>query len=130
MSLQGVMRCPCRKKSETRSYAACCQPFHKGERAAPSAEALMRSRYSAFAFCDAAYLAATWHPSTRPATIEFNPGQAWLMLRIIAASTDGDAATVEFSAKSRIGTDSFTLQEVSRFVREGGRWLYVDGDTR
>ncbi len=130
MNLQGVMRCPCRKKSETRSYAACCQPFHNGERAAPSAEALMRSRYAAFALRDAAYLAATWHPSTLPVAIEFNPGQEWLMLRIIAASTDGDAATVEFSAKSRIGIDSFSLHEVSRFVRDGGRWFYVDGDMR
>ena len=121
------MRCPCRQKSETRTYAACCQPYHAGLRVAGSAEALMRSRYSAFALKNAAYLIATWHPSTNPQQIAFTPGQEWMVLRVVATNTEGDAATVEFIARSRIGGASHVLHEVSRFVREGGRWLYVDG---
>ncbi len=121
------MRCPCRKKSETRTYADCCEPYHSGVRPAPTAEALMRSRYAAFALGKADYLRATWHPSTRPAVIAFTPGQELLQLKIVAAATDGDTATVEFVARSRIGGSSHALHEVSRFVREDGRWLYVEG---
>lgn len=124
------MRCPCRKKSETRVYADCCQPYHAGMRAAPTAEALMRSRYSAFALENAAYLIATWHPSTRPAKIDFTPGLEWLLLRVLATQTDGDWATVEFIARSRANGQAGVLHEVSRFVREGGRWLYVDGEIK
>jgi SEC-C motif-containing protein len=124
------MRCPCRKKSETRAYADCCGPYHAGTRPAPSAETLMRSRYSAFARRDSAYLLATWHPSTRPAGIAFEPGQEWLLLRILAARTDGERATVEFVARSRISGKPRELHEISRFVRENDRWLYIDGEIR
>jgi SEC-C motif-containing protein len=99
-------------------------------RAAPTAEALMRSRYSAFALENAAYLIATWHPSTRPAKIDFTPGLEWLLLRVLATQTDGDWATVEFIARSRANGQAGVLHEVSRFVREGGRWLYVDGEIK
>jgi SEC-C motif domain protein len=121
------MRCPCRKKSETTAYADCCQPYHQGVRAAATAEALMRSRYAAFAVQDAAYIRATWHPSTRPAQFEFTAGQEWQSLQIRATSADGDSATVEFVARSRIGGSSHALHETSRFVRERGQWFYVDG---
>lgn len=121
------MRCPCRKKSETVTYADCCEPYHLGVRVPATAEALMRSRYAAFARRNAAYLATTWHSSTRPARIDFVPEQEWLALKVEAAVTEGDKATVAFSARSRIGGASHVLREVSRFVREGGRWLYVDG---
>lgn len=90
----------------------------------------MRSRYSAFAIEDAAYLAATWHPSTRPPFVECESGTEWLQLRLLAAHTIGDEATVEFIAKSRVGGQTHALHEVARFVREGGRWLYVSGDIR
>jgi SEC-C motif-containing protein len=119
-------RCPCRKKSETTTYAACCQPYHLGIRVPTRAEALMRSRYAAFALRDADYLLATWHPSTRPARIDFTPDQEWLSLKVEAKTADGDRATVTFTARSRIGGSSHVLHETSRFVREGGRWLYVD----
>ena len=122
------MRCPCRKKSETRTYADCCQPYHVGVRAAPTAETLMRSRYVAFALGNAAYLSATWHPSTRPAEITFTPGQQWLMLQVVATNTIGDNATVAFIARSRIGGDAHVLSEVSRFARDDERWHYVDGE--
>lgn len=87
----------------------------------------MRSRYAAFALTDTAYLTATWHPSTRPAFIDFTPGQEWLLLRIISAMENGDKATVEFVARSRLGGTSNVLHETSRFVREHQRWFYVDG---
>ena len=120
------MRCPCRKVSETRTYAECCGRFHTGL-AAPSAELLMRSRYSAYALKNAKYLADTWHPSTRPARIDFAPAEAWVQLRILKSQQTGDSATVEFIARSRIGGRTHALHETSRFVREDGRWFYVDG---
>lgn len=121
------MRCPCRKKSESQSYETCCAPFHLGQHLAPTAEVLMRSRYSAFATLNAAYLEATWHPLTRPTDITFQPQQEWLLLRILATETDGDRATVEFEARSRIGGRSARLHEVSQFVRDQGVWLYLQG---
>lgn len=124
------MRCPCRKTTETTPYAACCAPYHRGDRVPDTAEALMRSRYAAFVLENADYLLATWHPSTRPASIDFTPGQQWLSLKVEAADTDGDRATVTFTARSRIGGASQVLHETSRFVREDGRWLYVDGVVR
>lgn len=121
------MRCPCRKKRETETYAECCEPYHKGQKPAPTAEALMRSRYTAFALKDAAYLTVTWHRSTRPSRIDFTPDQEWSLLRIVAADEIEDTATVEFVARSRIGGRIHELHEVSRFIREQGRWFYVDG---
>ncbi len=121
------MRCPCRRKSETRTYAERCEPHHLGRQVPDTAEALMRSRYAAFALRDAAYVIATWHHSTRPARIDFSPGQEWLALKVEATATDGDSAKVEFTARCRIGGTSHVLHEVSRFVRTEGRWFYVDG---
>jgi len=90
----------------------------------------MRSRYCAFVLCNEQYLLATWHPRTRPASIPFNRQQKWLGLRVIEASVTGtDSAEVEFIARSRVSNAAAVRQhERSRFVREGGRWLYVDGD--
>ncbi len=123
------MRCPCRKKSETTTYDGCCQPYHTGLQVPLTAEALMRSRYTAFVRLDSRYLSETWHPSTRPARIDFTPDQEWQLLRIIETQSEGDAATVEFSARSRIAGRSQLHHEASRFVRERGRWFYLDGAT-
>lgn len=92
----------------------------------------MRSRYSAFALHNDSYLLATWHPSRRPSEITFDPAQKWLGLKIVStASTGPDTAEVEFIARYRVGGASAArLHERSRFVREGGRWFYVDGDLR
>ena len=92
----------------------------------------MRSRYSAFVLRNEPYLLASWHPSTRPASIPFDSNQKWLGLRIVEAKSTGtDTAEVEFIARFRIGGASAErLHERSRFVRENGRWLYVDGDLR
>jgi len=121
-------RCPCQSGLP---YAECCGPLHRGERAAPTAEALMRSRYSAFAVGDADYLRATWHPSTRPAELDLDPATRWVRLDVLATSAGGPfdtAGTVEFRATYRDpGEAPGSLHEVSRFVREDGRWSYVDG---
>ena len=87
----------------------------------------MRSRYSAFALQNAAYLLSTWHPTTRPARLDFTLGQLWVLLKVMTTATEGEQATVEFIARSKIGGRLHDLHEVSRFVWESGRWDYVDG---
>jgi SEC-C motif-containing protein len=118
--------CPCGRGD----YARCCGPLHAGA-AASDAEALMRSRYSAYARGDADYLRQTWHASTRPEALELAsaPPLRWLGLDVKRHVADGDRATVEFVARFRQGGGrAGRLHETSRFVRGGGRWYYVDGD--
>jgi SEC-C motif-containing protein len=90
----------------------------------------MRSRYSAYVLGLTGYLLATWHPSTRPTAIPPDPpGLKWLGLEVRHhAVADADHATVEFVARSRLGGRAHRLHESSRFTRENGRWVYVDGD--
>ncbi|MBD5785003.1 YchJ family protein [Cellulosimicrobium terreum] len=133
-------RCPCLSGD---TYGACCGRFHAGSRArpagphAPTAEALMRSRYSAFAVGDPDHLLATWHPSTRPATLDLDDDTEWRRLDVVRTEAGGpfdDHGTVEFVAHHRTPAPDGgpavrgRLHEVSRFVREDGRWYYVDGD--
>ena len=121
--------CPC---GTGRDLAVCCGRYHAGD-AAPDAEALMRSRYSAFVRQDARYLLATWHASTRPASLDFEAGTHWLGLEVRAQRTlDAAHAEVEFVARSRLHGRASRLHERSRFVRENdasgvARWVYVDG---
>lgn len=121
--------CPC---GSATPYADCCGRYHAGplHLQAPTAEALMRSRYSAFVRANADYLLATWHASTRPAVIEADPpGLKWLGLDVRRHDVqDADHATVEFVARSKLGGRAHRLHETSRFVREDGRWYYVDGE--
>lgn len=90
----------------------------------------MRSRYSAYVLGLEGYLLATWHASTRPAALDLaaGPGAKWLGLEIKARTETGDAATVEFVARCRVGGRAQRMHEISRFVREDGRWYYVDGE--
>ncbi len=94
----------------------------------------MRSRYSAFVLAESPpmrdYLRATWHARTRPAEIEPpEPGLRWLGLSVKrCAVQDADHATVEFIARSKLAGRAHRLHETSRFVREGERWFYLDGD--
>lgn len=90
----------------------------------------MRSRYAAFVLRDEPYLLASWHPRTRPASVPFESSQKWLGLEIVnARNTGADSAEVEFIARYRIGGGSAArLHERSRFVREQGRWCYMDGE--
>jgi SEC-C motif-containing protein len=90
----------------------------------------MRSRFSAFAVGDPAYLRRTWHPSTRPPLLRLDPDQRWTRLDILARSGGGlfDAdGTVEFRARFTQGGRSGVLHETSRFVRADGEWLYLSG---
>jgi SEC-C motif-containing protein len=109
-------------------YEQCCLRWHSGD-PAPTAQALMRSRYSAFVLCNEPYLLATWHESKRPSTVEFEPNQKWLGLTIVDSdAADPITAEVEFIARYRIGGGSAArLHERSRFIKEGDRWYYVDG---
>jgi SEC-C motif domain protein len=117
--------CPC---GSGKDYAACCGLLHSGAPAA-DAEALMRSRYSAYALGLADYLRATWHPSTRPAELDLAGGPKWLGLNVLRHEPAGDdRAIVEFVARYKVGGRAGRLGEVSRFLREDGRWYYVDGD--
>lgn len=120
--------CPCQSGQP---YATCCGPLHAGGSAA-NAESLMRSRYSAYVRGDVDYLLATWHASTRPEMLDFSDAAAthWLGLEVKRHQQhDADHATVEFAARYRVGGRSAVrLRELSRFVREDGRWFYVDGE--
>jgi SEC-C motif domain protein len=93
----------------------------------------MRSRYSAFAVGDPTYLLDTWHPGTRPPALELDPRVRWTGLEIVrtAGGTAFDAeGTVEFRAHSVRDGAAAVQHEVSRFVRDGGRWCYLDGVVR
>ncbi|MCU1582297.1 MAG: hypothetical protein JWO01_1685, partial [Microbacteriaceae bacterium] len=119
------LRCPCLSGLP---YVECCGPFHRGA-AAPTAERLMRSRYSAYSTGLVDYLLDTWHPSSRPDELELDPGIRWYRLDILARSGGGILdrdGTVEFEAHYRLDGTAGVQHETSRFLKEGGRWLYVD----
>lgn len=121
--------CPC---GSGERFDGCCGPPIAGE-AARTAERLMRSRYTAFAIGDAAYLAATWHPGTRPADVVVDPQLHWEGLTIVGTEAGGESdrrGVVEFEASWREGSATGVLRERSRFVRQGERWWYLDGETR
>ena len=114
-----------------RRYAECCGQLHSGGKIAPSAEALMRSRYSAYVLGLEVYLLATWHATTRPAALNLGDetGSKWLGLTVKRHQVqDDDHASVEFVARYRVGGRGQRLHETSRFVREAGIWYYLDGE--
>ncbi|MEU6202677.1 YchJ family protein [Micromonospora musae] len=124
----GEPACPC---GSGRSYALCCRPLHRGEAEAPTAETLMRSRFSAFAVGDAGYLLSSWDERTRPARLDLDPAQRWLRLEIVDTDRGGlldSTGTVEFRAYHRSGGQTAVLAERSRFVRADGRWVYLDAE--
>jgi len=121
-------RCPCLSGNV---FGQCCGPLLAGDGLAPTAVQLMRSRYTAFAIGDAAYLLASWHPDTRPGSLELDPETRWYRLDILGTERGGPFdrdGTVEFRASYRSDDERGVLHELSRFTREGGRWLYVDGE--
>ncbi len=116
--------CPCGLPA---AYDRCCGRFHAGE-AAPTAELLMRSRYTAYAREDGAYLLASWHSSTRPANVPFAPSLRWTRLQVVETSAGGlldTVGTVHFRATHVRGGAVGVLEEHSHFSREDGRWVYV-----
>ncbi len=130
----GTHVCPCGRvdaKQRAVAYADCCGRFidHVDNTPAPDAAHLMRSRYSAFVLAHAEYLLTTWHSSTRPATLDFEANVKWLGLEVREhQATGADTAEVAFVARYRVAGAAVRLHERSRFVREDGRWFYVDGD--
>jgi len=128
------------REAESARYVDCCGHWHEGlsrGEHAPTPEALMRSRYSAYALAQGRaptspaileYLVQTWHPSTAPGELELSPLN-WTGLEILNAEAHGDAGVVEFVAHHKVNGRAARLHEVSRFVRQAGAWLYVDGAT-
>ncbi|MEE4298414.1 MAG: YchJ family metal-binding protein [Pseudomonadales bacterium] len=110
-------------------FGSCCGPILAGA-AALTAEALMRSRYTAFTLGDARHLRRTWHPDTCPAELAPDPRRRWLGLRIratAAGAPDDDLGTVEFVARYKVDGRGHRLHELSEFVRQDGRWVYLRG---
>lgn len=120
--------CPC---GTAQPYTACCARYVEGREPAPTAEALMRSRYTAYTLLKEDYLLATWHLSTRPAALGLaqEAPTKWLGLDVKRhEQQDADHAIVEFVARYKVAGRAHRLHEISRFVREAGQWFYVDGD--
>lgn len=126
--------CPCGAtdvKGRVKGLDACCGLYlnHFEQNPAPTAVDLMRSRYSAYVLENADYLLATWHASKRPSRVSFDSGAKWLGLEVRDhAQVDDTHAEVEFVARQRTQGRAVRMHERSRFVREDGRWFYVDGD--
>ncbi|MEQ8660590.1 MAG: YchJ family metal-binding protein [Gammaproteobacteria bacterium] len=120
--------CPC---GSGRAAGACCMPFIEGRAHAPTAEALMRARYTAWVLERFDYLRATWHPATCPAALDAIPGLRWLGLsirRVEAGGSDDARGVVEFVARSKQDGRATRQHETSHFARIAGRWVYVRGE--
>lgn len=119
--------CPCESGE---SFKLCCQPYLERQCNPPTAETLMRSRYSAFTLLDENYLRYSWHTDTCPRTIHLNEDTRWLGLKIIktiAGNESDENGTVEFVARSKNNGKASRLHEISRFSRLDNRWVYLDG---
>ncbi len=121
--------CPC---GSGKPYKDCCFMYHMEKVHAPTPEALMRSRYSAYVLKKADYLLYSWHASTRPKTLDIEGEPIkWVSLSVLSTEgggPDDDEGVVEFAAKYKVGGRAAKMVEKSRFVREKGRWYYVDGE--
>lgn len=117
--------CPCGLPA---AFDDCCGRLHAGA-PAPTAELLMRSRYTAFAVGDTAYLLHSWHPSTRPRVLELDPRQEWQRLVVSGCTRGGlldTEGTVAFVAHYALHGTPGAVRETSRFTRHDGRWVYLD----
>jgi SEC-C motif domain protein len=120
--------CPC---GSNQPYEKCCSLYLDHDAIPATAEALMRSRYTAYTQLREDYLLSTWHASTRPQQLNLaeEPSSKWLGLQVKRhEQQDAEHAIVEFVARYKIGGRAHRLHEVSRFVREDGRWFYIDGE--
>ncbi len=121
--LGGTADCPCGGGR----YADCCAAYLRRETWPATAEALMRSRYTAFALADAEYLLRTWHPRTRPETLDLDERE-WSGLTIteqVDGGPDDLMGIVGFVAEWHAAGRRGSLAERSAFVRRGGRWVYL-----
>jgi SEC-C motif-containing protein len=116
--------CPC---GSNIPYDHCCEPLHNGV-PAKSAEALMRSRFSAFSLLLEDYLLTSWHPITQPKHIELDSDTQWKRLEIIDANNDETEGRVHFKAYYQEQKQWHLLEETSKFLFENGHWLYLSGD--
>ena len=115
-----VTSCPC---GSGKAFFDCCQPCINGTRPAATAEALMRSRYTAYAMQIEQYLLDSWHASTRPESTGLDPAAKWIRLNILNSNKDH----VEFIATYRLQGKAYKLHEISSFVFEDGKWFYLEG---
>ncbi len=126
-------KCPCYSGKE---YAKCCRPYHEGYRV-PDAQALMRSRYAAYALGKSDYLIKTTHPQNSEFPTDF---KAWAQdildfskqssfegLTILDFSDGETEAFVTFKAEIKQNGKDISFTERSRFKREAS-WLYLDGE--
>ena len=121
-----VQPCPCGSGA---TDSRCCLPILRGEPAS-TAEALMRSRYTAYVRHDERHLLASWHPSTRPDEVELG-AETWHGLHVVDVVDGGpgdDEGVVEFEAEVEELGRMAAIRERSRFVRHRGRWVYVDAE--
>ena len=120
--------CPC---GSGKSYSKCCQPYHEGSHA-PTAETLMRARYSAYSMHNDEYLVHTWHPGSRPKKINIGDDSVhWQKLEILRTdqgSANDKMGVVEFKAFYDIEGKTGFLHEISNFVKEESQWYYFDGE--
>jgi SEC-C motif-containing protein len=120
--------CPC---GFAAPYAEHCGRIHlDGAGLGATAEALMRARYSAYVLQDRSFLLASWHPDTRPTSIDFDDHIEWLDLEIVDTESGGaldSAGVVEFRARFSRSGEHLELHERSSFARAAGLWLYVSG---
>ncbi|MCR2763478.1 YchJ family metal-binding protein [Microbacterium sp. zg.B48] len=126
-TVEATAACPC---GSTATFGGCCGPLLRGA-PAPTAERLMRSRYTAFVLGDDDHLSGSWHARTRPDAVDSASGPHWTGLEILDTEGGGveDAGgVVEFRARWTDRGTRGELHERSRFVRQAGRWWYVAGD--
>ena len=118
--------CPCRRNQVTSiSYEQCCEPIHEGK-AAQSCEQLMRARYSAYVLGLKGFLEQSWHSSTRPDELSFEPDEKWVRLDVLSSSQN----TVHFKAVFKENGQYQFLEERSNFTKEQGNWVYLDGKVK
>ena len=106
--------CPC---GSGQTFERCCAPYLSGEQFPLAAEALMRSRYTAYHEGDSAYLLDTWHPDTRPPTLSLEPEVHWIGLKVLETSqgqADDEFCTVHFQARYKVNGKAGRLEENSR----------------
>jgi len=125
--MTAIEQCPC---GSANSYAQCCEKLHHNQAYAQTPEQLMRSRYCAFVKQLTNYLLKTWHPSTRPMSLDLSDSPDWLKLQVMSSEQTGDKGKVHFRAFYKEGVDVGFMEEHSDFVREQGRWFYVSGEVK
>ena len=127
-ALSNASKCAC---GSTRKYIQCCGQYIKRGEQPTSAEALMRSRFTAYFLSDGDYLLKFWHTSTRPAELNLDDDKfTWNSLEVISTSagkSQDKKGTVEFIASYTEQGKKQQIHEVSRFVKENSQWFYVDG---